>query len=163
MANICIENPLDSLIRASSIDQPAKKEADKNNGEAIYTLVFMLLVDAMNIRQNTVVVQSKNLMANAAEQSRLNKEVAGIQFSQIPNGNVGQNTINQVMAHNQQYSKEREDIQNDIILARNDAQVQMTDTNTSVGQVQQDGAQNTGWLETEGTIGQQIVQMTSKK
>ncbi len=126
-----------------------------------FTILFYLLVDAMQTRQDTVLTQSKVLEANSAAQNKLNKENAQIKFSILPEG-ANNPTINRVQDQNQQYAASREDIQNALITCRQTAQVEMTQTTTNVNILQQDASEDSGWLKTLNTIFQVINELTKR-
>ncbi|MCH9627033.1 MAG: hypothetical protein S4CHLAM2_06670 [Chlamydiales bacterium] len=143
----------------------ASPAAEKSDGQTpkfnYFTILFYLLVDAMQTRQDTVLTQSKVLEANSAAQQKLNKENAQIKFSILPEG-AKNPTINRVQDQNQQYAASREDIQNSLITCRQTAQVEMTQTTTNVNLLQQDASEDSGWLKTLNTIFQVINELTKR-
>lgn len=144
---------------ASNAAGPAFPFGDGKVNYAV--LVFYLLMDSMQIRQNTVMTQSKDIASNASAQNALNNRNASIKFSILPD-NAGNATINRVQEINQQYAAVREDIQNNLITARQTAQVLMTQTSTNVNILQQDASEDSGWLQTLNTIFQVINEMTQR-
>ncbi|MCB1180602.1 MAG: DUF720 domain-containing protein [Chlamydiia bacterium] len=145
---------------ASSTAQGANSGHSLASGE-IFLFVFELLINSMEIRQNTVVTMAGQLQTNAAIQKKLNAENAAISFAQVPDGpNVGQATINRIQDENEEKTKDRQDIQNELITERQSAQVQMTNTNTNVNFAEQDASEDTGWLKTLNTVFKVIDQIT---
>lgn len=126
-----------------------------------YGALFCIILSAMTIRQNTVITESKQIDANASIQNQLNKSNAGIKFSAIP-AHAHTATINRIQEKNQQYAAEREDLQNQLITARQNGQVMMTQTSTNVNILQQDASEDSGWLQTLNTIFQVIDEMTQR-
>jgi hypothetical protein len=126
-----------------------------------FTVLFYLLLSAMQVRQSTVMTQSKNIEMNASIQNQLNNENASIKFSILtPNANNAE--INAVQTKNQQYAALRENIQNSLITARQSAEVLMTQTSTNVNILQQDASENSGWLQTLSTIFQVIDEISGR-
>lgn len=124
-----------------------------------YAIIFFLFLDAMVIRQDTVMTQAKQLEANAKIQNNLNNRNAQISFEMLPPG-AKTPTINAVQIANQRYAAMREDIQNCLITARQYGQVLMTQTSTLVDMLQQDAAEDSSWLSMLYTISQVIIDMT---
>lgn len=133
---------------------------DKGAPKADYfSMLFYLLLQAMNIRQGTIVTQSKQIGDNANAQNEMNKANGNIHFSILP-PNATENQIDQVQEANQEYAAERQNIQNMLITARQNAQVMMTQTTTNVNILEQDASQDSGWLKTLNTIFQVIDEMS---
>lgn len=116
-----------------------------------YAIVFFLLLSSMSLRQDTVMTESKQIAANAKIQNILNDQNAKVTFSLLPT-NAKTATINRVQAQNQQYAALREDIQNCLITARQNAQVMMTQASTNVHLLQIDASEDSGWMDTLNTI-----------
>lgn len=124
-----------------------------------FAILFYLLLEAMSVRQNTVLSESKELGENTSIQNKLNKEDQAIKFAFVPS-NATSAEINQVQEENEQYAAAREDIQNNLITARQVAQVTMTRTSTNVNILQQDASENSGWLKTLNNMFRGIIEMT---
>lgn len=142
----------------------AKAKGAQHSNEGLpqtdyFLIVFMVLVGAMEIRQKTVLAQSKIVQANSDAQNELNKENGEIKFSILPSG-AGNATINRVQDQNQQYAAMRENIQNALITCRQDAQVEMTQTSTNVNILEQDASEDSNWVQTLNTIFQVLDDMT---
>ncbi len=143
---------------APSSGDPSTGDSQKMN---YYSIIFLLLVSAMTIRQGTVLTESKQISDNASAQNQLNKANAAIRFSQLP-PNANTSAINRVQDQNEQYSAERENLQNSLITLRQTAQVMMTQASTNVNILQQDASEDSGWLQTLNTIFQVIDQITQR-
>ena len=126
-----------------------------------FTLLFYLLLSAMQVRQSTVMTESKEIDLNASLQNFLNDENAAVKFSILPTG-AGNPTINKYQTKNQEYAALRENFQNSLITARQNAEVMMTQTSTNVNILQQDASENSGWLQTLSTIFQVIDEITQR-
>lgn len=124
-----------------------------------FMVVFIVLLEAMQVRQGTVLTQSKEVTANAAAQNKLNKENGQIKYAILPPG-ADNATINRVQEENQQYAAMREDIQNELITTRQNGQVEMTQTSTNVNILQQDTSENSKWIKALNTIFNVINQMS---
>lgn len=133
---------------------------DPSKGD-VFAYLFFVLLEAMSVRQDTVITQSEEIKQNAAMQNKLNQANGDINFSILPEG-AKTATINRYQAINEQKSAMREDIQNQLITARQNAQVMMTQTSTNVNILQQDASEDSGWLQTLNTIFQVIDQMTGR-
>lgn len=124
--------------------------------------LFIVLLDAMTVRQNTVLSESKEISSNASIQNKLNNLNAGIKFSILADGATIAE-INRVQDQNQQYAALREDIQNALITARQRAQVTMTRTSTDVNLLQQDATEDSGGvLQTLRTIFEVINEINKR-
>lgn len=130
----------------------------KNKGD-LYAILFYLLLDAMVIRQNTVLTQSKGITLNAAIQDKLNKAMGKISFVILKSG-AKQATIDAVQEENEQLENHREDLQNDLITTRQNGQVIMTQTSTNVNILEQDASMNSGVLNILNTIFKVIDQIS---
>lgn len=125
----------------------------------LYTLLFFLLLQAMEVRQGTIVIESKQLEINASIQNGLNKENGNIHFSVVP-PNATQNQINAVQEDNEEYAAMRENIQNILLTVRQSAEILMTQASTNVDLLQQNATENAGWLKLLSTLYQVIIEMT---
>ncbi len=148
----------DTFLTNSVLD--AAFQASSGDGQQVdpYCLVFMLLLDAMDIRQQTVTVQAKQLSDNAAMQELKNLVESQYTYIQIPE-KATQDDINRIQAQNQQISAQKANIQNQIITLRQNGQVEMTSVNSNVNTLEQEASQNSAWVNTLGTILQLIGQM----
>lgn len=153
------EAPTEALLNLKGTKEVGKHFNPFSPKFSYFAVLFYLLMSAMSIRQNTVITQSKEISSNASIQNRLNKENEAIKFSILPS-KAKTATINRVQDENEQYAAVREDIQNSLITARQNAQVMMTQTSTNVNILQQDASENSGWLKTLNTIFKVIDQMT---
>lgn len=134
-------------------------ENAKTPPASFFAMIFLLLVDSMQIKQETVMTQAKEINSNANIQNQLNAQNAQIHFEILPpNATPGQ--ISQVQEANQEFSAERENIQSCLITARQGGQVLMTQTSTNVNLLQQDSSEDSGWLQTLNTIFSVIDQMS---
>ncbi|MEZ5314866.1 MAG: DUF720 domain-containing protein [Chlamydiales bacterium] len=158
---------LDQTIQIIDQTKPAFREVvSKTIGEEDQTTskvnfflsIFALLVSAMEIRQHSVLTESKMIAANSEAQHRLNKQNGDIKFSILPY-NADNAMINRVQDKNQQYAAIREDIQNFLITARQDAQIEMTQASTNINLLQQNASEDSNWLRTLNTIFQGICEM----
>ena len=134
---------------------------DKSQPFSYFAVLFFLLMQAMEVRQGSVLTQSKVLQANSQAQNELNKENGNIKFSILP-PNAKNPTINRVQEENQDKASERENIQNNLITCRQTAQVEMTQASTNVDILQQDASENSGWLKMLNTIFQVIDELTKR-
>lgn len=125
----------------------------------LYNLIFYLLLEAMNTRQQTVYTQANELSSNANAQNKENTRDKGIKFHQLPDKPTN-GQINQVQDENEKAAAQRENIQNDLITLRQNGQVLMTEANTNVNTLEQDASMDSGWLKSLNTIFQVIDQMT---
>lgn len=130
---------------------------DFTNGN-FYAIIFSLLLNAMSIRQDTVMNQAKQITANASIQNLLNARNGKITFAILP-PNATQAEINRVQDLNQQYSALREDIQNSLITARQNAQVLMTQAETNVNLLQTNATEDTGVIQNQNDSAKAILQM----
>lgn len=128
---------------------PTKGASKKDSN--YFSVVYLTLLDAMTIRQDTVLNQSKSIEQNAQEQDSLNKANSEIKFSVLP-PSAKQSTINRVQDQNEVYAQERQNIQNKLITARQSAQVQMTEAGTNVQILQQDASMNSGIINELGQV-----------
>ncbi len=103
----------------------------------LIAVVFLLVLQAMNVKQQTVWQQAKALDVNASAQNALNAQDENIHFSLLPS-NAKTNTIDQVQAKNQQYAAQRANTQNYLISLRQNAQVLATQTSVNVNGTEQD-------------------------
>jgi len=146
---VLMDRPIQPLITGAKTNDPyAVLKATEGT---YFVVLFALLLSAMQVRQSTVLTESKEIELNASLQNALNKENASIKFSIAPaNATTGQR--NQIETTNQQRAALREDIQNSLITARQIAQVMMTQTSTNVDILQQDASENSGLLQTLNII-----------
>ncbi len=121
--------------------------------------IFFLFLDSMTSRQNTVIVQAKQIEKNASIQDALNKAAGDFKLVLLPS-KAGTVTVNNVMIENEQLGADRAHIQNRLITERQKGQIIMTESSTTVNILQQDAAQDSGWLQMLNTMYQQIVDMT---
>lgn len=155
-----LETPMDMLKDISSSSSKFFPLESLNPKKAdFFAVLFFLLLTAMTIRQSTVLTESKQITANAAIQNKLNDRNAKITFAMLP-PNAKTATINAVQDENERYAALREDIQNSLITARQNAEVMMTQASTNVNLLQQNSSEDSGWLETLNTIYKVLVQMT---
>lgn len=126
-----------------------------------FALLFLLLLEAMTVRQNTILTQSKMIAANSHAQNLLNKANGEIKFSSIHYG-ATQATINRIQDRNQQYAADRQNLQNNLITLRQTGQVEMTGASTDVNILEQDASENSGWIKTLSTIFSVIDEMTQQ-
>lgn len=169
MSDVLVEHPLDfKPLRLRPeilpIDPSGGEELDvKAKRKAIsYILLFFLLLESMQIRQDTLVTGADQIEQNALMQDKLNKDNADIHFAILP-PNATKDQINQVQEENEEYAAEREDIQNQEITTRQNAEVLMTQASTNVDILQQDASENSGWLKLLQTIFQVIDEITKQK
>jgi hypothetical protein len=132
------------------------------NAKDYFFLVFVLLLESMQVRQSTVMTESKEISMNASIQNQLNELNAAVTFVILPSG-AGNPTINEVNTENQEYAALRENFQNSLITARQNAQVMMTQTSTNVNLLQQDASKDTGVIQMIQTIFQVINEILSKR
>lgn len=140
----------------------AGKAGDKSKMPA-YLAVFLVLVESMQASQQTVQVSSKYLKANAEAQNEWNIADENLKFSQLPaSSKKPPNTaeINRVQDENEEVQKQIDDVQNNLIELRQQAQREMTQANTYVDNVQQKSSEDTGWLRDLNTVFKVINQMT---
>ncbi len=125
----------------------------------VYNLLFILLLDAMTVRQQTVEFEAASLSLNASLQDQKNQEAGDLKMEQIPAGaTVAQ--IDAIQNYNQGIAAARENIQDELITLRQKSQVLMTQTNTDVNALEQDASMDSGWLRTLYGIFQVINQMS---
>lgn len=149
-----------SVTVAETKKTEGSSSKDKGTPKVDYfAMLFYLLLQAMNVRQGTIVTQSKQIGDNANAQNEMNKANGNIHFSILP-PNATENQIDQVQEANQEYAAERQNIQNMLITARQNAQVMMTQTTTNVNILEQDASQDSGWLKTLNTVFQVIDEMS---
>lgn len=156
-----VANPAAAAAGAASKSHASGNDGGNISQFSYFAILFYLLLEAMEVRQSTVMSQSKMIAANAAAQNRLNKENANIKFSILPY-NAKTATINRVQDENQEYAAQRENIQNSLITLRQNAQVQMTQASTNVNILEQDASENSGWLKMLATIFKVIDQITQR-
>jgi len=160
MSMMNLQKPEDNLLK---LTQPEPlplnflnlQDAKKMN---IYMFLFITLLSAMNVKQGTVVNESKMLTLNASIQGKLNKDVANVTFAILPTG-AKTVTIDQVQEENEDRSALRADISNNLLTERQNAQVMMTQASTDVSLLQQDASEDEGWISNLNKIYQVIIKM----
>jgi hypothetical protein len=122
-------------------------------------VLLYLSLNFMQTQQQTVVIESKDLQANAAIQDKLNKANSAVPISMLP-PHAGQPTINRNQEQNQLYEQIRSDITSNLLTARQAGQMKMTQTSTDVQLMQQTTSQTTAILQNMKDVFQSILKMT---
>ncbi|MEG0037301.1 MAG: DUF720 domain-containing protein [Victivallaceae bacterium] len=143
-----------NIISSSIVVVPGaggSNEASKKFGTALYT-IFTLLLDAISTRQQTVLVQSKQLNANTNIQQELNDQISQIKYG-VVNSGATEAEITQTQNANQNYSAQRSTIQDALITTRQNGQIILTNASTNINLIQQLASQDSAFLKTMSTIG----------
>jgi hypothetical protein len=156
--------PLSQLPTSAVADPINAAVADPKNAEAIFSqvsgkkekidifmILFLALLEAMQKRQDTVVIQSKEIKLNADMQQKLNDLDSAIKFSIIPS-KATTAEIDHVQEVNQQYAAMRQNIENELLTIRQTAQVTMTQATTNIDMLQQDTDEDSAWLKVVMTV-----------
>lgn len=157
--------PFPQLTKETETNKVSKKDAIPGNselsikfGKLLYS-VFSLLIEAIKIRQNTVLIQSEQLNDNTNIQQQLNKETNAIKFAVVPSG-ANQAEITKTQNINQNYSAERNNLQDLLITARQNGQIILTNTSTNINIMQQLAAKDSSFLKILNNIGSVVNNMS---
>ncbi|MCB1180604.1 MAG: DUF720 domain-containing protein [Chlamydiia bacterium] len=127
--------------------------------DAIY-MAYFLILQSVNLQNDTAAIQAKSLQVNAIEQVQLNQEQEKIQYVTIPANLKGEALNEQIpkfQAQNQEIEAERQGISNNLLLLRQNAQVGETKIDTSVNNVEQSVQEGAGLLHMLVNISNQIT------
>lgn len=127
-------------------------------GTLLYS-VFSLLIDSIKIRQNTILIQSEQLNDNTNIQQQLNQETNAIKFAVVPS-DASQAEITKTQNINQNYSAERNNLQDLLITARQNGQIILTNTSTNINIMQQLAAKDSSFLKILNNIGSVVNGMS---
>ncbi len=117
--------------------------------------VFNLLLDAIRIRQETILIQSEQLNDNTNIQQQLNQESNQIKFAVVSAG-AKEAEITQVQNQNQNYSAQRSNIQDELVTARQNGQIILSNASTNINIMQQLASQDSAFLKTTSAIGSTV-------
>ncbi len=146
--------PMDSLSVGQMAGKKGKKGAEPTT---FFAILYYELLSSMNIRQQTVEIQAKELTENAAEQNGLNKQNGDVKFD-IPTG-TSQPEVQKAQFENEAAEAKKENIQNELVTTRMGGQMTMTQASANVSTLEQNAAADSGWIKNMGTIGQAINEM----
>lgn len=117
--------------------------------------VFNLLLDAIRIRQETILIQSEQLNDNTNIQQQLNQESNQIKFAVVSAG-AKEDEITRVQNQNQNYSAQRSNIQDELVTARQNGQIILSNASTNINIMQQLASQDSAFLKTTSAIGSTV-------
>lgn len=157
---LILDSKLEDIHSLQSIAIQDSDNSDNDDQGSFLAVLFFMIFQAMNVRQQSVLSNAKVVSANADAQSKINKDINKVQYSRIPPG-AGAQTINRIQTDNQKAAAERGLLQNQLITCRQRGQMAMTQTSTGVNLLQQDASENSGLLETLKRIFDVINNMTS--
>lgn len=125
----------------------------------VFALVFYLLLDSMNERQDTVSVNSQQLASNADVQKNLNDKDAELEYPVLPK-DATQADMQRYQEMYQQISALHSNLQAKMITARQNAQEKLTEASTNVNMMEQDATEDSAYLKTLNSVFDVIVKMT---
>lgn len=162
-----INSPFFPYPKLSQQTAPLSNITDANLGDSALTIkfgillysVFSLLIDSIKIRQNTILIQSEQLNENTNIQQQLNQETNAIKFA-IVSSDAKQAEITKIQNINQNYSAERNNLQDLLITARQNGQIILTNTSTNINIMQQLAAKDSSFLKILNNIGSVVNGMS---
>ncbi|EPP34714.1 hypothetical protein CP10139811_0470 [Chlamydia ibidis] len=125
---------------------------------ALLFSIYKLLLQAIEIRQQTVLTQSQQLNDNTNIQQQLNQETNQIKFAVVSSG-AKEDEITRVQNQNQNYSAQRSNIQDELVTARQNGQIILSHASTNINIIQQLASQDSTFLKTTNTIGSTVNQL----
>lgn len=120
--------------------------------------IYSLLLQAIEIRQQTVLTQSKQLNDNTNIQQQLNQETNQIKFA-VVNAGAKEDEITRVQNQNQNYSAQRSNIQDELVTTRQNGQIILSHASTNINIIQQLATQNSTFLKTTSALGSTVNQL----
>ncbi|AUS60202.1 DUF720 domain-containing protein [Chlamydia abortus] len=125
---------------------------------ALLFSIYELLLQAIEIRQQTVLTQSQQLNDNTNIQQQLNQATNQIKFAVVSAG-AKENEITRVQNQNQNYSAQRSNIQDELVTARQNGQIILSHASTNINIIQQLASQDSSFLKTTSSIGSTVNQL----
>ncbi|WP_213318161.1 DUF720 domain-containing protein [Chlamydiifrater volucris] len=120
--------------------------------------IYELLLEAITIRQQTVLTQSTQLNDNTNIQQQLNQETNQIKFA-VVNSGASEAEISSVQNQNQNYSAQRSNIQDQLVTCRQNGQIILSHASTNINIIQQLASQDSSFLKTTNSIGSVVNQL----
>ena len=120
--------------------------------------IYQLLLQAIEIRQQTVLTQSQQLNDNTNIQQQLNQETNQIKFA-VVNAGAKEDDITRVQKQNQNYAAQRSNIQDELVTTRQNGQVVLSHASTNINIIQQLASQDSTFLKTMNSIGSTVNQL----
>lgn len=120
--------------------------------------IYQLLLQAIEIRQQTVLTQSQQLNNNTNIQQQLNQETNQIKFA-VVNAGAKEDEITRVQNQNQNYAAQRSNIQDELVTTRQNGQVVLSHASTNINIIQQLASQDSTFLKTMNSIGSTVNQL----
>ncbi|UFP06657.1 DUF720 domain-containing protein [Chlamydia pecorum] len=120
--------------------------------------IYQLLLQAIEIRQQTVLTQSQQLNDNTNVQQQLNQETNQIKFA-VVNAGAKEDEITRVQNQNQNYAAQRSNIQDELVTTRQNGQVVLSHASTNINIIQQLASQDSTFLKTMNSIGSTVNQL----
>ncbi|WP_213357516.1 DUF720 domain-containing protein [Chlamydiifrater phoenicopteri] len=120
--------------------------------------IYELLLEAITIRQQTVLTQSTQLNDNTNIQQQLNQETNQIKFA-VVNSGAKESEITSVQNQNQNYSAQRSNIQDQLVTCRQNGQIILSHASTNINIIQQLASQDSSFLKTTNSIGSVVNQL----
>lgn len=120
--------------------------------------IYQLLLQAIEIRRQTVLTQSQQLNDNTNIQQQLNQETNQIKFA-VVNAGAKEDEITRVQNQNQNYAAQRSNIQDELVTTRQNGQVVLSHASTNINIIQQLASQDSTFLKTMNSIGSTVNQL----
>ncbi|AAC68446.1 DUF720 domain-containing protein [Chlamydia trachomatis] len=120
--------------------------------------IYSLLLEAVEIRQETILTQSKQLNDNTNIQQQLNQETNQIKYAVVGSG-AKEDEITRVQNQNQNYSAQRSNIQDQLVTARQNGQIILSHASTNINIMQQIAQQNSSFIKTLNSVGSTVNQL----
>ncbi|MCI5641544.1 MAG: DUF720 domain-containing protein [Chlamydia suis] len=120
--------------------------------------IYSLLLEAVEIRQQTVLTQSQQLNDNTNIQQELNQETNRIKYAVVGAG-AKEDEITRVQNQNQNYSAQRSNIQDQLVTARQNGQIILSHASTNINIMQQIAQQNSSFIKTLNSVGSTVNQL----
>ncbi|WP_100934135.1 DUF720 domain-containing protein [Candidatus Chlamydia corallus] len=125
---------------------------------AVLFSIYELLLQAIEIRQQTVLTQSQQLNDNTNIQQQLNQETNQIKYAIVSAG-AKEDEITRVQNQNQNYSAQRSNIQDELVTTRQNGQIILSHASTNINIIQQLASQDSSFIKTTNSIGSTVNQM----
>lgn len=120
--------------------------------------IYNLLLEAIDVRQETIMIQSQQLNDNTEIQQSLNDETNKIKYAVVSSG-ASEAEITQVQNENQNYSAQRSNIQDQLVTARQNGQITLSNASTNINIMQQLASQDSAFLKTTNAIGSTVNEL----
>jgi hypothetical protein len=139
-----------TTVQAISLHQTEKTQgADKpKKGNTIppYYLAYFLFITALDVNQMSIISQSKEVGLFNDKESIVLAALNAVKYATLPKG-AGPATVHRVNEENKQIEEVKSNLQQQLMLLRQTAQVKLTMTNTSMNVLQQIAGMTSSLLE----------------